>query len=398
MIVTIVGALIGAIGLAFALPVIADLWSLVRVAFGAARPGPPDAPPRLLVLVPAHDEEDMIADCVRSLLDADYPADLRRVVVVADNCSDATAQVARDCGAEALERTDTVLRGKPRALAWALEQLPVDAFDAAIIVDADTTVDRRFYTELAGRAGIRESAVQANYGISNQADNDITWLSTVFGDARYHFAFPLKERARLNVPLGGNGMCIGTTVLERHGWQAFSICEDWELYAQFTTWGVPVGVAPAAELFAQESNSEAQSESQRERWAAGKIGVLLRYGGGLLTTRHAGLHQKLDALGELIAPGPVVHLGVVLLLQIVLLFVAVPWEPALTVLLWLGIARHAVYSALAARRTGGLSRFLRALKGLPRYLFWRMRVQLGALRLVNSDTWVKTERNQSGAG
>lgn len=396
IIATVLAAVLGAIALALALPTFADLWSLVR-ATGGARPDRAPEPPRLLVLVPAHDEEVLIGGCVASLLAAEHPVDRRRVVVVADNCTDGTAAIAREHGADALERTDPVLRGKPRALAWALTQLPVDTFDAIIIVDADTVVDRRFYAELADFAGLRDLSVQANYGVSNATDNDITWLSTIFGDARYHFAFLLKDRAGLTVPLGGNGMCIGTNVLATHGLQAFSICEDWELYAQYTTWKVPIHVAPNAFLFAQEANTLAGSESQRERWAAGKMGVLLRYGRGILFGRGIGLHQKLDALGELIAPGPVVHLGMVLLLQALLLFVRVPYEGWIAALLWLGIGRQVFYAVLAARRTGGIGRFLRALKGMPAYLVWRMRIQLSALRMVNSDAWIKTERNQPGA-
>lgn len=389
---TLIASFLGLLALALFLPVISDLVSIARRAVPRPRARKEPAA-RLLVLVPAHDEEALIGECVDSLQATGYPPDRLRIVVIADNCSDRTAAVVRSHGAECLERTDPVLRGKPRALEWAITHLPIEEYDAVIVIDADTVVRPGFFAELASFEDLRRRAVQANYGVRNATDNDITWLSWIFGEARYRYAFVVKDRVGLNVPLMGNGMCIGTDVLREHGWQAFSICEDWELYAQFTIWGIPIHVAPDACLLSQEARSRSQSRSQRERWAAGKIGVLGRYAGRLLSARSAGLHQKLDALGELIAPGPVVHLGIVLILQAAALLL----EPAallpIAALLWLGLGRQGLYAALAARRSGGLVRFLRALRSIPGYLVWRLGVQLGALRMVNSRAWIKTERN-----
>lgn len=83
----------------------------------AAPGGSKNEPMRLAVLIPAHDEEEGIATTLESLLDGDYPASARRVIVVADNCSDATAARAAATGAEVWERTDPANRGKGFALA-----------------------------------------------------------------------------------------------------------------------------------------------------------------------------------------------------------------------------------------------------------------------------------------
>ena len=98
---------------------------------------------RLAVLVPAHDEEVLIGRSVDSLLDQDYPRELRRVVVVADNCTDSTARVARSHGAEVLERVDLDRRGKGHALNWAMRTLIASdaGIDAFVVVDADSVTD-----------------------------------------------------------------------------------------------------------------------------------------------------------------------------------------------------------------------------------------------------------------
>jgi len=91
----------------------------------------------------------LLGACIASLLAMHYPVDHRSIVVIADNCADHTADVARKGGVTCLERTDRSLPGKPRAIAWALTQVPLAQYDAVVIVDADTIVARNF---AAGRA------------------------------------------------------------------------------------------------------------------------------------------------------------------------------------------------------------------------------------------------------
>ena len=91
-------------------------------------------------------------------------------------------------------------------------------------------------------------------------------MAAVLATATHQFAYPLKRHAGLNVPLVGNGMVLGTDVLGRFGWHAFSICEDWEMYALLTAHGVPIGCVPRARLKAQEARSLHQSSTQRRRW------------------------------------------------------------------------------------------------------------------------------------
>src|SRR5690242_14789342 len=102
---------------------------LFTLALSALRPPRFTAPAsdrRLAVLIPAHNEELLVARCVRSLLAQTWPEPQRRVIVVADNCSDSTARVALEAGAEVWPRTDPGAPGKGRALRWAIDRLLAD--------------------------------------------------------------------------------------------------------------------------------------------------------------------------------------------------------------------------------------------------------------------------------
>jgi 1,2-diacylglycerol 3-beta-glucosyltransferase len=388
----IASVLLGAVAVVLALPVLSDLLSALRRRAGAetAKPG---SEPRLLFLVPAHNEELLIGACVRSLVAMSYPRERMRVVVIADNSDDRTAAITVDEGAECLERIDPVLRGKPRAIEWALQRLPYQEFDAVVIVDADTIMEPGFARALAARGPLAGKAVQAYNGVSNPDENDLTRMSAVFAAARYRYAFPLKQRAGLNVPLS-NGMCIGRDVLRKYGWQAFSICEDWELYAQYTAWGVAIEVAPDAMLYSQETRSLEQSTTQRTRWAAGKITVLMREAGAILRSRKASVHQKVDAMAELTALGPAVHAGVVvLLLAFIYLWPGFEARPLVAAVLLAGVARIGIYTVLAIRSDPSPWRQLRSFLHLPIYTGWRLVVQLRALNMVGEKPWVRTDRH-----
>jgi cellulose synthase/poly-beta-1,6-N-acetylglucosamine synthase-like glycosyltransferase len=380
------------------LPTLSDLLSVGRIAM---RRGPKTTArdahaPRLLFLVPAHNEELLIEACVRSLLQMDYPRPDVCVVVIADNCTDHTAALARRAGAQCLERHNTRLPGKPRAIAWAIDLLPVSQYDAVVIVDADTMVDAAFAAQLRTVGPLRAKAAQGFFDVSNPDETPITRMSAVLALATHHFAYPLKRRAGLNVPLVGNGMAIGTDVLEQHGWHAFSICEDWEMFALLTERGIPIEGVPSARILSQEARSLNQSSTQRQRWTAGRLTVLARIGPRLLRSRRIGPRQKLDALAELTAPGPALHLGLVTLLGALTVALALPARELLVVALAASLLRPAVYTMAALAVHPAPWRTLLAFAFLPVYVVWRIGTAARAIRMVGDSPWIRTQRHQHG--
>lgn len=283
--------------------------------------------------------------------------------------------------------------GKPRAIAWALDQIDYQRFDAIVVIDADTIIASDFAAQLSRVPQLRTKAVQAYHGVLNPTDNALTRMAAVFAAARYQFEFRLKSAAGLNVPLMGNGMCIGTDVLKERGWTAFSICEDWELYAQLTERGVRIDGCPDARLYSQEARSLRQSKSQRRRWAAGKLDVAARLARPLLVSNKIGFPQKLDVLAELLAVGPAVHLGITALLLFVALYWPIPGALGLSVALLIPVVRLSTYTMAAVWVDPTPARALAAFAFLPFYTAWRFYVQLSALRMLGEQPWVRTERH-----
>ena len=387
--------IVGVLAAVLLLPTISDLVSLVRLPFSKRRApsGANAVPPRLLFLVPAHNEERMIESCVRSLEALQYPVDRFAVVVLADNCSDRTVELARAAGAQCLERHDRKLPGKPRAIAWALPQLPLDEFDSMIIIDADTIVDPSFGTALAHAGPLRHKAFQAYFDVRNPGDSLLTQMNTVLAAANYRFAYALKRRVGLNAPLMGNGMCLGTAVLAAQGWRAFTIAEDWELYALYTIDGIPIESLVTARLYAQEANSLAQSSTQRQRWTAGKLTVLGRLIAPLLRSREIDAAQKLDAVGELTSQGPVVHLGLVLVTGLLTALLQPPLAAFLLVGLATSVARLGIYAILGLSLQPHPFRSAAAFAFLPFYMLWRLGAAVAALRQIGDKPWVRTARD-----
>lgn len=388
----VVSVLLGLLATVLLLPTLSDLVSLARV--GTRKPAPAPRParlPRLLFLVPAHNEELLLPACLDSLRRLRYPAQSMDIVVVADNCSDRTADIARDAGARCLVRVAPADAGKPRAIAWAIAQLRLSDCDAVVIVDADTELDPAFAARVAAAAPLAHKVLQPYNGVSNEADNALTRMAAVLSAANHGLAYVLKTRAGLNVPLSV-GMCVGSEVLERHGFNVHSICEDWELYALLTARGVRIEEIPDARIRAQEAPTLQASASQRRRWTAGKLAVLREHAWPIIHSRQASLAQKLDALAELSAPGPVVHLGLVSVAVTAALLLHVSGATWLAAILLATLVRPAVYTIAALARDPAPWSAIRSFAFLPLYALWRVGAAISALTILRDGRWIRTSR------
>jgi len=388
-----VGLAVGAIWVG--LPAVAQILTLLRIGSRRRPQSTPNvARPRLLFLVPAHDEELLIERCVHSLLDPDYSSGAYEVVVVADNCHDATALIARRAGATVLERRDVTARGKHAALDWALGHFELDQYDAIVVIDADAIVNREFATSLARWPDLRDRAIQAYDGLTNEFENWLTRLAGLFNRYRYDVELPLKAKAGLSVPLTGDGMVIGTRLLRRLGWQIETITEGWELYARYTLAGVTVDFEPGSIFFDQEAKSIRQGEAQRQRWAAGRLHVVRMYGWQVLTGPGVGLVQRVDMLAELLSLGPVQR-GVASAIGILAILVLdVPASGPLLALFATGIIQPLILSMIVLRAHPEPIPTLTAFARLPVYAGWRVTIGLrNLLKRGTTKKWVRTGRH-----
>jgi len=349
--------------------------------------------PRLVFLVPAHNEEGLISQCVSSLVGMDYPSARRRIIVIADNSSDGTARLAREAGAECFERHDRDNRGKPHALAWAIDQLDLGEVDACVVVDADTVVAPDFAKGLALLGPLAGIAAQAYIGTMNEWDNWLTRLAGVLARCRYEFTYLLRDAAGLNCPLTGNGMCIGRDLLIEHGWQAFSLTENWELYARYTAEGVPIRFARESRLYTQQVRSMQQGQIQRSRWSAGRTWALREWGIPILRSGRTSVLNKFATLSELAALTPVMHLTAAALIAGAALVVPSPARWWIFLAAGGSLLSPVVATLRVLRNHPQPATTLSAFARLPVYATWRVSVAARTLLLPATGEWRKTERN-----
>ena len=258
----------------------AGVYLLVLLAASRLRgsPWPPSkARHAFLVLVPAHNEETIIGRTLASLAALDYPPMQFEVVVVADNCDDATAEVVRAAGTRVIQRRDPGRRGKGYAIAWALETLAPQQ-DAVVIIDADCEASANLLTEFdRGLEGGAEAMQASNLVADASASSSAALRHAAF--LLHNYVRPLgRERLGLSTGLGGTGMCFATSLLRRCPWRAFSFAEDREYHVVLVEAGARVRFIADGEVRSPMTVSGAQSRSQAARWDSGRLRLGLKYG------------------------------------------------------------------------------------------------------------------------
>ncbi len=357
-----------------------------RLADGA--PAPDAAPTtRLAVVVPAHDEQEGIAATVASLrADADA---LVEIVVVADNCSDATAQRARGAGARVLVRDDPARRGKGYALDFAFERLLGEPFDAFVVVDADSEVRPGFFVAMRAKLAAGAQAAQAAYLPRGEAGSARARLVRL---ARLGWnVVRLRGRERLGLSVGvlGNGFALTRATLIAVPYSARSIVEDVEYHASLVRAGHRVRFVEDATVCGDMPSAGAAAASQRARWEGGRLRMLAQLGGPLLADVAKGRWRLIEPLAEL-ALAPLAYHIVLLLGTALIGSGAIRWSAVLS----LGVVALHVGTAFAIGRCGW--RDVAAFALVPIYMT-RKALGLGAvLRAARAGTpWVRTARESS---
>lgn len=257
------------------------LLALAAAALTGRRAASPDsgsaATLRFIVLIPARDEERTLPHTLATLRELDYPAALLRVVVIADNCRDSTAEVAAAYGAEVLERYSPE-SGKGRALAWAITRLRESGadFDAVVFLDADCAASTNLLAALESRLCAGARVVQADYVVGNPEES---WASAL-RFAGFALVNTVRSRGKqalgLSCGIHGTGFAVRRELLERVGWEAFSPVEDTEYHLRLIEAGERVRFAPEAAVSSAMPTSLRGSHEQQARWERGKL-LMLRY-------------------------------------------------------------------------------------------------------------------------
>ncbi len=375
---------------------------LLTLTIGWRRPSSPAAaaPLRFCILVPAHNEALGIGRTVRSLQSVRYSSDHVRIVVMADNCTDETAAIARAHGAEVLERHDTGRRGKGWALHAAIQSLLDEPnlnhapWDVLAVVDADTQVDVTLLDVMARHVSAGHDAVQVAYRPQPAVESPTAVITDVAFSAFHLVRSGARERFGLSCGLRGNGMAFTRQVLRDVPHTAFTRTEDLEFGILLGLHGVRVAFAGETTVYGDMPETAAVVTQQRERWIGGRLALAKRFALRLL--RESLLRRRLmmaDLAIDLVIP-PVSALVVIAATGLGL--TATGWAFGVmhggAVMVWamaaVALSAHVWHAAWVIGRTRAL---LGALAAVPAYAFGKARIAAAGLRST-ADVWIRTTR------
>ncbi len=397
--VSLVVALSGGVIAGFATYLLVLALAALRHREGESADTP--ASTRLCVLIPAHDEAELIARCVSSLRAQSHPRERYEIVVVADNCTDDTAAVARRAGADAvLERRDPDARGKGRALRWAMDERLArdDAPEAIVVVDADTTADANLLACLASAHRSGAQAVQSAYVLEPDASPRSALRAAAF--LLFNRARPAGRGALgLSVSLTGNGMLLSRELLRTVPWEAFTATEDLEYSLDLAAAGIAIAFAGGACVRAPTAPSAQAAATQQLRWEGGRAHLVRTRAPGLIAAAVAQRRATLLLVAlDLVTPplGTLAALalaglaagGVLTVAGVCSAWSLLPWLEAVAALpayVLVGLAAaHAPRSAY------------RALLRAPQLILAKP-LQLRRVLAFRPDSWVRTERATDGS-
>jgi len=342
----------------------------------AADPAALPARPTLAVLIPAHNEDSLIERAVTSLTGQLGESD--RIVVIADNCDDQTAAIARNAGAEVCERQNVDERGKGYALDFGLNYLAADPPDLIVMMDADCVAEDGCLEALARTVQKTGRPVQGLYRMD--APTGAEAGNSGGSDGLGLFAWRVRVELRLrgaralNTPstLMGSGMAFPWALIRSIDLAHGDLVEDLRSAVDLVESGVYPLFTPNAVVFSEQPAQESARESQRERWIQGHLATLFGRVPGLLLSsiKKRDINQFAMCLEVMVLPigllGLCLGVGLLLLTIFAVLFA------------WFFAGRDLVSAQALAQFV------LRTLKRIPMYA--------GAL-LKRQAKWVRTERD-----
>ncbi len=241
------------------------------------------------ILISARNEETVISDLIHSIQKQDYPADLITIFVIADNCTDHTAAVARKAGAHVYERFNRIKIGKGYALNELLQHIEQDfslsSFDGFFVFDADNVLEPNYISEM-NRTFHQGYRIVTSY--RNSKNFSSNWISSGYAisflrEARYlNKARMLTHNSCL---ISGTGFLVHREILaNNNGWKHYLLTEDIEFSADMILHGETIGYCENAILYDEQPTDLKTSWKQRMRWSKGFYQVFYHYGASLLKT------------------------------------------------------------------------------------------------------------------
>jgi len=364
---------------------------------GSAQLGAPGKRrPRIAILVPAHNESTKLLPTLRDVAPQLRAGD--RVLVVADNCTDDTAAVAAQCGAEVVERHDIIRLGKGYALDFGLRSLHSDPPEVVIFIDADCRIGDNALDELASTSVAYHGPVQASYLMRAPAGAPMGYQVAEFAWRVKNWLRPLGLRA-LHLPcqLMGSGMAFPWNVIRSVNLANDFVVEDLKLGLDLASMGYAPLFCPSAEVTSEFAASATGARTQRERWEGGHLGLILTAVPSLLNKAVSARNWRLLALALDLAVPPLSFLALLIVgtfaTTLLYAFLSSSWIAA--TLSAGSLAAFALAGGLAWLTCGRDVVPLRALSSIARYVL----VKIGLYRFILSNKshikWIRTDRTTS---
>lgn len=346
---------------------------------------------RFIVLIPAHNEELLIAEVIKSIRANDYSPENYEIIIIADNCTDSTADIARELNVAVWERTENELRGKGYALGWAIDKIKLDSADIITVIDADNAVEPDFFKTVAGIIGRGIEVVQTFSGYHEVDKSPYAYLQYLSNLVENHLFYYPRSLWGLHNNLKGSGMAFRAGIFNEVPWLSHSITEDYDYSIDLLKNQKEIVYTPLTKVYEKPSRAFKQAFGQRVRGSSGVIQIIKRYFFKLLFT---GLRRRDFVLCEyalslLIASRPSL-IYICVLAIVVGLF---GHYPALTTL-WgvAAIALLVIYLFLGALLHPQKGPIVKAVLLSPVFGVWLFVIQLLSACGFRKNQWVRTER------
>jgi cellulose synthase/poly-beta-1,6-N-acetylglucosamine synthase-like glycosyltransferase len=382
---------LGALFTMITLPLIVELFAVTSLFLFAPRRRRHAAGtvPRLTVVVPAHNEEASIERCVDSLLASAKGS--ARVLAVAHNCSDATADRAAQAGAEVLVYNDIGARGKGHALRCGFDYALEGGAEAVLVVDADSVVSVNLIPEVLKSLSEGAAAVQCRYEMLSADDSSRGRLAALAFRAFTYVRPAGRDRLGLSAGISGNGFALTARLLHKAPYDAFSVVEDLEYHINTVMAHESVRFVEGAVVSSYLPPSTTGEASQQSRWQGGRLCVAKKWLLPLIGRVARGQFRLIEPTLDL-ACLPLAFGVAALALESL---IPLHWVHLYVLASLCVIVAHVLTAAWAGPDFSGT---LRLLAMTPVYILWKIRLTPKLLKASSRRAaWIRTDRGSSVA-
>jgi cellulose synthase/poly-beta-1,6-N-acetylglucosamine synthase-like glycosyltransferase len=328
----------------------------------------------------------------------DYPSEKYDVFVIADNCTDRTADIVKKFGYSVLHRNDPNKKGKGYALHWGLNEIlsRPSSFDGIIILDADVRIYPNAIHVLNSHIEKGAEVVQGYIKLKPEP-GEWSSESTRFGRILNNYVRAMgRKKMGYSTTLKGIGMCFSVNILMNNPWKAYSLTEDLEYGLHLILKNIDIVFAPEVIGYAISPHNPQNAESQRQRWELGRFPLIRKYIPKLIMAfLRNGSFRYLDALIDLITP-PLVnymfYIGILMVIYIAAWSIGLQMA-AYMVIAWFSLILVGfvhVYIGLIVANDRSL---YRVINYVPRYVIWKVKIYLKAILKGRENKWIRTIRD-----